>query len=107
MRLILLACSACVLSSIAHAQVTSPAHVFMISLCIDAGMGTPPQCNCWAHTAIGMLRPEDLQAVMQGYETPRWRYAVWQANAKCLPQRPRPLGADVARPARSNENSED
>jgi hypothetical protein len=83
MRLLLIVCFASILSSVAQAQVTSPAHQFMITLCAGYG-GSPQQCYCWAHTAIGLLRPDDLQAVMRGYETPGSEYAMREANRRCF-----------------------
>jgi hypothetical protein len=55
----------------------------MITLCAGYG-GSPQQCYCWAHTAIGLLRPDDLQAVMRGYETPGSEYAMREANRRCF-----------------------
>jgi hypothetical protein len=51
--------------------------------CMQAYGADMQRCTCWAHAVLSMLSPEDLQAVMAGYDTPGSQRAIRYAEQTC------------------------
>lgn len=82
MRLLLLACCTLIVSSVAQAQSPQEVREFMYGVCLNNGY-TPAFCDCWVHTTLGLLTPEDVAALLRGGTTPHVPYVEQQANARC------------------------
>ena len=82
LRLLLSTCCTFVVSLAASAQTADDIRNYMYANCMSQGYG-PAFCACWVHASLGLLTPEDTQALLRGYTTPHIPLVDQQANAAC------------------------
>jgi hypothetical protein len=80
MRLLILIFLILSMSSVARAQ---DPYMQLTYTCMQAYGADVQRCNCWAHTLLGLLRPDDLAAVMRGQDTPNSTRAHQIALSQC------------------------
>jgi hypothetical protein len=58
-------------------------HMALASACMRAYGADIQRCMCWARVILSLLSPDDLRAVMSGYDTPSSQRAQRQAESAC------------------------